>query len=240
MQTKNLPVLLVFCSFLFVSKAQSASETPTITVRGTCLKQVTPDRGSVTLTAKVKDKDAGSAVQKVTEIYNKLFDKSKNLKLKDAEFESVNYSVNEEIDWSTNKRQSMGFTARMGLEVSTTEIKRLGEVMKLGSELKIEESGGLNLFVSDTKMKDAYESCLEDATKNARQKAESIAKGANAKLGKIVSIREEGVMPAQPPVMPMAKMMRGDMVSATESAPAEIATKDSKIQVHVDASFSIQ
>lgn len=232
--------ILFFVSLLLISPLSFAEQVrPTVTVRGTCLKSITPDRGSVTLTAKVKEKDAGAAVQKATDFYNKLLEKSKALKLKDAEYSTTNYSVNEEHDWSSNKRVSLGFTARMGLEVSTSEIKRLGDIIKIGSELKLEEAGNLVMFVSETKMKNEYESCLEEATKNAKIKAESIAKGASVRLGKLIEISESGTTPPHPPLpMMMAKSARAEYAADMASAP-EVSTKDTKITVNVEATFGL-
>lgn len=217
----------------------SAFDHRRITVRGTCLRSVTPDRGSVTLTAKTKDRDAGVVIGRATDLYNKLLERAKSLNLKGAEFETSQYSVHEEFDWSNNKKTSSGFSARISLTVSTSEIKRLGELIKIGADLKLEEGGNLFTFVSDVKMREEKESCLEEATQNAKKKAEHIARGAGVKLGKPYLLNEEGTTLPPPPQIYGGFKERA-MMSEASSAPAQIETKDLKISVQIEASYLIE
>lgn len=242
MSFSSRTALVVFCLTLTTTAVVLAAESlRQITVRGTCLKSIIPDRGSVVLYAKHRDKNAGTAVAKATEIYNKLLEKAKALGLKNVAFETSEYNLHEEFDWSNNKKTSLGFIAKMGLLVSTSEIARLGEVIKIGADLNLEEGGGLSTFVSDARLKEEREACLEEATKNARSKAERMAKGAGVKLGKTLLLNEEGTnQPTPRPIYPASLKGAIQMRSMEESAPADIQAKEQKLTVNIEASYLIE
>ncbi|MFN7454844.1 MAG: SIMPL domain-containing protein [Pseudobdellovibrionaceae bacterium] len=65
--------------------------------------------------------------------------------------------VTEDFDYPNGKRVSRGFSASLGLSVETREISRLGDILKLAQEEKVEEISGLQTFASDLKVKSARE-----------------------------------------------------------------------------------
>lgn len=234
-----LRTFLISIVFVMAPISVWAKEDRLVSVTGDCFRNVTPDRGTVTLTAEVVNPNAGEASQKVIDQYNKIRDRVKKLGLKNMELETSEFSVNEDFDWANNVRKSRGFRARMGLRVTSSEATRMGEVAGLASELKVQDVSGLQSFASRELMRSERESCLEEAFKNARNKATTLAKTSGMKLGSPVQIREDmagGPMPGPMPIMAKGGVMM--MADSASSAPA-IETGTSKLSVSVQAVFEL-
>jgi uncharacterized protein YggE len=185
----------LFISTLFVLQAIPAfaaiqSDSNGITATGNCLKKITQDRASVTLTASSLAPDARQASTESTKLHQKLREALQGLKLQNAVLETSNYSVGEEREWINKKMVSKGFRARISLQFETSEIARIGDVIATATKLGIKDIDGLNTFVSSEKYKAEYESCLEIASRNAKDKAIKLARGAGIKLGIVKSISE--------------------------------------------------
>lgn len=225
---------IVLCAF----QTFAASER-SISVSGQCLSKITPDRGSVTLVAEFTDKNPSVASKKAQALYENMRTEVRKLDLKDLELETADYSVGEDIEWQNNKKISRGYKATMGLQVVTSEIPRLGEILQKVTSLGIQRAQNLNLFISAKKNKEAHESCLTEAIKNAKQKAEKMAEAANAKIGNVVSLSEQ-IQSNNPGLyMPRAQMSYADASGGAESATT-IEAKSQTISVSVSAVFALQ
>ena len=206
-----------------------------VTVTGSCLRSILPDRGAVTITANILEPDMGAASKKAMDLYDKMKKGVKALNLKDLEMTTTESTFFEEHEWQKDRQVSKGFRARMGLQASTTETARLGEVIALATKLGVKQVSGLSMFLSPERMKAERESCLEEAVKNARSKADSVAKAAGVKLGRVLNV-QEGSQNDSPPPRPMYSAMReakmADAAPSLESAPE-------RITVDVLASFAL-
>lgn len=224
----------IFLSLIALSFPASADER-SVTVKGACLRNLLLDRGSVTVTSDILDKDVSVASKKVTGSYNKFRDAVQKLNLKDLQLTTTESSTYEQKDWVNGKEVSRGYRVRMGLQVSTSETSRLGEVIAVAGQHGIKSVGGLSLFLSPEKLKTERESCLEEATRNARAKANSVAIGAGMKLGKALRIQEDSAGGDSPAFLRQAPMMaeRKEMdVAPVDSAPE-------KFNVEVTATFEM-
>jgi uncharacterized protein len=130
-----------------------------------------------------------------------------------------------------------GYRARIGLSVATSETSRLGEVIAIASKEGIREVGALSTYLSDEKSKTEREACLEMAVQNAFAKASRMAKAAGAKVGKTMSIVEDGAS-APPPPRPVYRMAM-DMEAKAASAPT-IEASSGNITVNVDVTYALE
>ena len=233
-----LALTLVSSFYSVIAKADSKEFQRAVTVTGSCIKTLTPDRGSVAVTADVLKPDLSSASAEALQIYTKVKSAIQALKLKDAEFTTTESSFQEEKEWRKEKSISKGFRARMSLQVSTTEVSRLGEVLGLAGKQGIRQVSGLNLSVSPERTKIERENCLEEAVKNARAKADSIGRAAGTKIGRVLEVVEQ--QEAGGPVYPM-RNVRTFSAAADMNAGASAATVDAgteKLTVNIAATFA--
>ena len=231
-------VKLIALILLVASQAHAVDRT--ISVSGQCLRTALPDRGSINVVADNQDTDIKVASRKTTDTYEKIKKQVQALNLKDLELQTSEYSVNEQFDYVKGKSVSRGFRARMGLFVTTSETARLGEVIAIAAKNSVKDVGALNTFLSDEKARAEREACLEEAIQHASAKAVRMAKAAGARLGKILTLQEEGGGYAPPPPMPMAKAMMAMSDGAEPERTASIDTSSQKIQLSVNAVYALE
>src|SRR5437870_3236892 len=127
----TIVISLIFSSSLW------AAEHPLehlISVSGDCLRSVSHDRASITLTAESLNKDMKVASQEASTTYEKVREAIKRLDLKNAEFQTTEFSVQEQREWEKNSSVFKGYKAKMGLVISTSDLKRLGDVISIAAK----------------------------------------------------------------------------------------------------------
>jgi len=223
-----------------LSKTSVADELPkTISVRGECLVRLTPDRGRLNLTARWVDKSPSEATGKVQEKYSRLMAKVRKMSLKDQELATSQLQLVEDFDYPNGKRVSRGFSASLGLSIETSEISRLGEILKIAQEEKIEEISGLQTFESELKVKSAREDCLVEALKNAQKKASALALAGGVKLGSLVAVVEGNAGSPLPEPRGFAKMA-GTLSALAEAAPVEVVSAATSLSISVAAVYELR
>ncbi|MBP9674393.1 MAG: SIMPL domain-containing protein [Bacteriovoracaceae bacterium] len=230
----------LFFSFLLVlSQAYSHDKEtliPMISVQGTCIKQIVPDRGRVSLTVRELSKTPAEGQNRANEKYEKLRQDIKKLNLKDLELETSQFNVFERKEWEKDKMISKGFETSMGLTITTSEVDRLGEVLGLGSKYQVESQGGLESFVSSSRRQTEERNCLEVAMQDAKDKAKVMSETLKVKVGKPLLISEnfgQSPMP-QPRVMMMRKTMAQDSAEAQNVPQIEVGRQEIQRHIHVD------
>lgn len=229
--------LLVTGLILLSSGSTWAAETPrTVSVSGSCIRSVIPDRGAVTLTAEIKDSDAKRAQTAATRSYEAVRSKALGLKLPDAQLSTSEYTSEEVKEWEKDRMVSRGFRTRIGLRVETSDTARLGEVMEMASREGIKQISGMQLFVSSKKLLDEKMACLKEAAEQAKAKADTLAKSLGAKVGDVIAVQES---PSYTPV----PMLQGTvaMGMAEERAPApRIEAGKIEVSTSVNVTFGLR
>lgn len=185
--------------FFFLSLSAFAQE-HTIQVQGSCDVEVLPDRAKIVFQAENLSKDKVEVVKKTTQQIETLKEKIKALKLSDLEFKNTNYQVFEARDWEKDHYVSKGTRAILALEVSSSDIPKLGETLTLAAETGIQTVGQMMIYLSQEKAKVEYLKCLDIAALDAKAKGEQLGRKLGFKLGDVASVVETpNQMPPQTP-----------------------------------------
>lgn len=224
---------------LFLSLHAWADHDRLVTVNGECKVDVIPDRGSLTATIDHLNKEVKISTKKTAEIYIQFKKEVEALGLKNFEMKTTEYQVFEQKDYEKNKQVSKGFRARMGLNVSTEEISRLGEIMNVAAKLGITDVTNLNTFASDSKLKSLETECLKAAALDARKKAETLATTLSAKIKEVVTILTSDVnLPAPRPYENRIMHKSATMMDAAGSAPT-VEPGIEKYSLKIQATFRL-
>ncbi|NDF13830.1 DUF541 domain-containing protein [bacterium] len=207
-----------------------------VTMGGECNLEVEPDRASVVFIAENQSQDAKSAIQKATSLHEKLRSRLKASKIADLELSSVEYSVQEVTAWENNRNVSKGYSCRIGLKAVTRDAKALGDVIAIAADAGIQNTHGMQMYLSDERSLEEKKKCIAIAVKNAREKAEQAVKALGARLGPVESISERGASSTGP--VPMAREAFALKGSAM-AAPVLDAPRQA-VHHEVDATFSIE
>jgi uncharacterized protein YggE len=227
-------------SLVAILLSQAVAAERFVAVTGQCSREAAPDRASIVLTAEAREADAGTAGEKVTKLYEKLRAEVKKMKLADVKLQTSQYTVYPQQEYDNQGRaKKKFFMAQMGLEVETSDISKMGDVISVATKLGIQNVGGLNTFLSVVKSREEMEACLEDAVKNAHMKAERMVKASGAKVGEVTSLQEfRSETPGPVPMYAMGEAAMAD--SSSKAAAPSIEAKKQDINVTVHVSYSIK
>lgn len=227
----------LFTALLFLSgSAFAAMDVPQVQVQGSCDIKVIPDRGMITFMAENQAKDQKTAVKKTHDQINQLKEAIAALKLADSELKNTGYAVHPVREWEKEKMVDKGFRAVLTLEVTTSDIPRIGEAMMKASEKGITNVGRLETFLSPEKSQQEYLKCLDIAADDARNKANQLGKKLGFKVGDVIHLTE--VPNIERPEFPMERAM---MKSAMpESAPTTVEAGTQKFSTNIQVTFSIK
>lgn len=212
-----------------------------ISVQGTCTREVLNDRGYIILTAETQEKDLKLAARKTATTYGKVLEAVKKLKLENADFQTVEYSVSSMYDWVKNHKDFKGFRIRMGLKITSSDIPRLGEVIEIASREEVYEVGQLITYLSPEKSHLEHEACLKEASENARNKAEKLTAVLRSGLGAVVNISESSTFDGGHPVS-FARGMMNSMVASEAAIPSspEVQAGKQIVTTTVQVTFEIK
>lgn len=222
--------------FIFSTGVHAGMDIPKIEVQGNCNVNVVPDRGRVTFTAEHQARDQKEAVKKTTKLINTLKENIQSLKLKDSELKNTNYSVFPVREWEKEKMVHKGYRASLSLEVTTSEIPRLGEAMMKASEAGVTNVGSLETFLSHEKARKEYLKCLDIASADAKAKAEQLAKRMDFKIGDVILVIENPKTEERIP-QPERSMMK---TMAFDAAPTQIEAGTQKFSTTIHVTFKIK
>ena len=201
-----------------------------VSVSGKCEIKVVPDRGSVQLTTEKNASSVKEAVEFVTKQIEQARQAVIKMKLADQELRTTQFQVSPRHEWENNKNVFKGYRASLGLEVTTSEITRLGEVMGKASAIGVNGTNNYRTFLSLEKSQAEYLKCLDVASQDAQKKAERLAKNLDAKLGEVESILE-GQLQIEAPA-PHVMMETEALRSSDGAAKSMMPTIDVGDQVY--------
>ncbi|MCB0272522.1 MAG: SIMPL domain-containing protein [Bdellovibrionales bacterium] len=232
---KSIITIIGVCLFSFSSFAAETLPRQ-VSVSGECNHVVSPDRGSITLVVEYQNMDLTKATKEAAMSYERVTAQIKKLNLKNLNMRTSEYSVHEIKAWENNRSVNKGFQARMGIWISTSEIGRIGEVIAIASKEKVKNVYSLQTYLSDEKQLAEEIACLEDASQNARHKAQKMASALGAKLGKVMIMNESGrSLPSWPqPVMQRAYGAKAMAMESADMAPSvESGTQNLSLSIQV-------
>jgi uncharacterized protein YggE len=161
-----------FLIILIIASSAYAKDSE-VQVQGSCDIKVVPDRASVSFTAENQSADQKTAVKKTNDQINALKKEIEGMKLAQVEFKNTGYNVYPVREYEKNKYVDKGMKATLTLEVTTSDIQKLGDTLVSASKLGIQNVGSLNTFLSLEKSKKEYLRCLDIAALDAKEKADT-------------------------------------------------------------------
>ena len=198
-------LVLVAGTFVLTNK----KTTSFINVNGTCNQKIEKDLFSLQIDIENVAKNSVDAINKSNATYKKIVNKLKQMEsmedkntepTKDSYMknivgiETTNYSIREKEEYNKNlsKYTKVGMKSKIGLKITFGNTETLIKVLDILKDFNDIRVSDFNSFASKTKKQIAVLNCIDGALKNAKDKAEKLAKTTNRKVGKILetSIKE--------------------------------------------------
>ncbi|HMP67611.1 MAG TPA: SIMPL domain-containing protein [Candidatus Paceibacterota bacterium] len=201
-----LVVTVIFSIFLLVQAKNSFKDAPytnTISVNGKGEVNAIPDIASFDFTVTEASESVESAQNISAEKINKAIDFLKQNGVEEKDIKSSNYSVYPKYEWiqgictafhcPPGRQNLVGYEVSQSINVKVRDTSKAGELLSGIGTLGISNVGGLSFTVDD--FDSLKKEALDLAIKDARAKAEDLAKSLDVKLVKIISFNEENYYP---------------------------------------------
>ncbi|NTS76985.1 SIMPL domain-containing protein [Catenovulum sp. SM1970] len=137
-----------------------------------------------------------SAAKKIVDIKSKkVIERLKNLGLKDADISSYQIEVypKSERDRQTGDYVQVGFTVSRKFHIIVRDFADIDAVLDSAVKLGVNRIGRVDAQISDSET--LYLKALEQALRNAQEKANRLAKVADKKVTEVLSIQESAGQP---------------------------------------------
>lgn len=239
----TIPILTFFVTLFLYTKiagpvpfsVNSITTSKTDTFNVSAEGSVTAKPDIVTLIAGIQAKadTVKGAQEQINSTINKVADAIKKLGVEQKDIQTSSYNINPIYDYQSGTQRITGYSAFTSLTIKVRNIELVNQVIDAATANGANEVSGVSFDVDDkSKLEDE---ARQKAVEQAKKKAESAAKIAGFKLGRIVNYSESfGAGPRPLPVMPVGIETR-DLTTPTEIEPGS-----SEIKVTVTLSFEIQ
>ncbi|MEM3405433.1 MAG: SIMPL domain-containing protein [Candidatus Pacearchaeota archaeon] len=185
--TAIIITLILVVGLFFIMSPFNKRELNTITTQGNYNIKVFPDSAVVSIFIKTNSFSAEEAKNKNSEVYSKILEELKMIGFKEGEIQTENYNIYEDYEWNYGNRKFKGYVVSHYVKIETKDFDKIGEIIDVGIN-----NGALinyiNFELSPEKQNEYKTKVLEEATKDAKIKAESIASGLGKKIKGIVSV----------------------------------------------------
>ena len=220
-------IVIVVIAILAIGAYLYLDSGPVVSAQGVATIKVVPDEVSVNVNVETHNKTAQEAQDSNNLISQNLLLEMTKLGYSQDELKFVNYNVYPEYDWINNQQIMKGYVVSQQLVVKTNESGKVPSIVD-----GVISSGALVSYidfeVSDAKQAEYKNQALEQASEDAKTKAESIAAGQGKSVGRLVSITNQDYnYPGPVPVYsmganaPMAESNAGAAKAAVNLAPEE-------------------
>jgi len=211
----------------------------TITVSGSAEKKTKNQIANFSAGVSATDLNRENAVAEVNKKMDELVTALKNfgIKTEDIQTAYLNIYQNQDSYWDSadnrNKTRPGAWNVSNNVSIVLRDVDRASSLTDL-----LSKSGATNVygpnFSLDKTGKDIENELYQAAIKDARQKAEEMAKSSGIRLGEVLNIQEGG---SYSPIYPMYRSMGGGGMGGGESAPVEAGS--SLITRSVTVTFKI-
>ncbi|MEK6684269.1 MAG: SIMPL domain-containing protein, partial [Nitrospirota bacterium] len=199
---------------------------PVIRTHGEAVLTVEPDRAEIQIGVETEDPSAQVAAQKNAARADAVLKALHELLGHDADIKTVGYSIHPVYSTPRDGRNTLThYKAANVIRVKTDQIKRVGEIIDRANRAGANTMGGLEFTLKDdaaVRLK-----ALEQASRQARAKADAIASALGVKIKRILQVEETGEGPRPYP------SHRGfsSLSMAAEATPVEAGTLDIRAAV---------
>lgn len=200
-----------------------------------------PDIALVNAGLETTLKNVGDAQRENTEKMNAFLKKVGSIGIKDTDRKTTSYSIYPKYDYlkdengNFGKQIISGYTVNNQVQLKVRDLSRVSDVLNTLGEFGLNQVGGFSFSIDDDK--ELKQQALELAIKNARAKAERLAKTAGIRLGRMVSFSESS--PSYPPApYRMYEKAGVAMDSAAPMAPT-VEKGSQMVEVDIQATYEL-
>jgi len=184
-------LLMSICVFLFASIgcSKKPNRTTKVTVAGEAVIKVEPDVAVLVITVVTQSAQAIEAQQENARKSESVGSAVKAIAGPDAEIKTSDYTLQPQYDYRDNRLPKIiGYDARNSVTVTMSDLKNIGAVIDAASKAGANSIQSVSFILRQTSP--ARGVALRDATKQAMNKAQSIAEALGGRVLRVVEENE--------------------------------------------------
>jgi uncharacterized protein len=204
---------------------------PVLTVSGSGQARVTPDEATVRLGVTAQAPTARAAQEQVNRVANAILAAVRTLGVEAKDIQTSDLSLNPV--YSQGRGQELQEPRITGYQASNVVSIRLEDLTKVGPVIDVGLSSGANrlegVFFGLRNDQAARAEALTDAVREARSKAEALARALRVRLLEIIEVAEGGVTISPPPTPFRGRVAMAEMAmdSSTPVSAGEVGVEAS-------------
>jgi len=188
-----ISVMLMSLAVASPAVAQEALDENTIWVSASGQVEMEPDQATVTFGVRVLEDTAAEANDRLAERANGVIRTLERFGIDPDDIDTYGVSLFRKYRYVNKERVFVGYAGSMGIRAKTTNLDRVGALIRAGIEGGADTLRGVGFGVEDRRA--AVLLALEEAMTFARAKAERLAALAGRQLGQAIQIIESGSRP---------------------------------------------
>ncbi len=186
-----------------------------------------PDRASVSAGVVSQAPTAGAAMKENARQMNAAFDALEKAGIEKRHIQTSQMSLQPQYDYSNRKAPRItGYQVTNTISAKTYDLDNVGGMLDALVGAGVNNINGVTFSIKDPKA--AKDKAREDAIKEARAKAQGMAKAAGVKLGKVIEIRENGNSSPRPNMYAARAMSDG-----MEATPVSVGEQTLSVTVSI-------
>ncbi len=218
-------------AYNYIGRAEGT--TRTVSIAGEGKITALPDIATFNIGVLTEKKTVVDAQKENTDKMNKITAGLKKIGVAEKDIKTTNYNIYPQYDWIDGRQILRGYQLDQSIQVKVRKLDKLGEIMTQAGELGANNVSGLNFTIDDPEV--LRQQAREQAIIQAKAKADTLAKIAGIKLGKLVSFTE--FSPESPIYYDYAKSAAG---GAGGGGPApSIQSVSLEVIITVNVSFEV-
>lgn len=215
------------------ASAQANAQPRSITLQGEGQASAAPDLAVVSGGTQVQARTAKEAMDGNSRAMRQVQQALKEAGIEDRDVTTSALTLTPTIEYqpNTNRPRVVGYRAGHQLQVRVRDLAKLGDVLDKMVSAGANQVDGLQLTVADwsKKVDEARAAAIEDA----KRKAEILARAAGARIGRVITIVEQGASVPQP----VMRRMAAPMAASADAVP--VATGDQTFRLSVSVTWEL-
>lgn len=191
----------------------------------------TPNIAKITLGISVNQTTVKIAQDKANQVVNKIQEEIKKLGISEKDIKTTRYDLYPSYDWNEGKQRITGYQITINFEVKVRDFEKINQVIDTATASGANLIGNLEFLIDNQTLKETQNKAREEAVKEAKEKAESLAKASGIKLGRILNIQENIISPWVPPVY------TGKELTVGEKTMTNISPGEQEIRISVTLTY---
>ena len=185
--------------------------------------------------------ESGTDLKTVQDSVNKksqsLVSQVEKLGIAAADIQTISYAVYPQYDYTAPAQTITGYQVSTSYEVTVRDFTKINELLASATSYGANTVGSVNFDLSDDLKNQKLDEARVQAVKEAKTKAEGLAKAAGITLGKIINVSEETPSNIQPLMLPASG---GGTVSQKSVTPPSVQSGTTELDVTVSLSYEVR